>query len=277
MLRAQTSDTISTSPKLIHTQWYSHAEQIYRRVDIYVPAGYEEQATSPCSEGKMHAVYLLHGIAGYEGSWVDLGSATDTLDTLIAAGLCPPVILVMPDCNKWPFVERPSHHNNLWKCIFHYGRLRNEHTIELALSDLFDMMDSTYCISDCSIAGLSDGARMAANLANTRPDRITRVGMFTPVVYKDQLPTDTVVTYQIFAGKNDFFLPNAKRFRRRLIKADYPHLEFYMIKSGHNWRMWSRCLSLFLRQPMPAPQTAPEAQPIAEPAPAERLEEQMRD
>jgi enterochelin esterase-like enzyme len=246
-------------------------------VDIYVPAGYEEQATSPCSEGKMHAVYLLHGIAGYEGSWVDLGSATDTLDTLIAAGLCPPVILVMPDCNKWPFVERPSHHNNLWKCIFHYGRLRNEHTIELALSDLLDMMDSTYCISECSMAGLSDGARMAANLANIRSDRVRRVGMFTPVVYKDQLPADTSVIYQVYAGKKDIFLPNAKRFRRRLSRSDYPHYEYFPLKESHNWHMWRRCLSLFLRQPMPAPQTAPEAQPIAEPAPAERLEEQMRD
>ena len=43
------------------------------------------------------------------------------------------------------------------------------------------MIDTTYQVTDlCAVAGLSDGARIAANIANTRPDRIRTVGLFSP-------------------------------------------------------------------------------------------------
>ena len=236
-LSARPSDSTAVSPDIIHTQWYSHNENIYRRVDIYVPE----------AEQPLPVLYLIHGINGYEGSWQDMGGAIDTLKTLISEGRCAPMILVMPDCNKWPFKERPTHHGNLWKCVFHYGKLSREHEIEHAISDLIDMIDTTYSVSSCAIAGLSDGARMAANVANTRPDRIRQVGLFSPVLHKDQLPKDSTQIYAIYAGKNDMFFLSAERFHRRLNRAHYPH-EFIVLNGSHNWRMWRQCLSLFLEQ-----------------------------
>ena len=242
-LSAKPSDSTKVSPEIIHTQWFSHQEQIYRRVDIYVPS----EAIDNCSEiiNKYPVLYLLHGINGYEGSWQDKGFAVDTLQALIASGRCQPMIIVMPDCNKWPFKKRPVDHGNLWKCVTHYGKLAREHELEHAISDLIDMIDSTYNVSTCAIAGLSDGARMAANVANTRPDRIKSVGLFSPVLRKDQLPKADSINYCIYVGQNDMFFASGDRFRRRLNKAKYPY-QWTVFPGHHNWKMWRKCLADFL-------------------------------
>lgn len=230
-------------PEIIHSQWFSHSENIYRRVDIYLP----DTICKAPSDSRFPVLYLLHGINGYEGSWQDLGSAVDTLEALISSGQCTPMIIVMPDCNKWPFQERPINHGNRWKCVMRYPRLSREHEIEYAISDLIDMIDSTYSVSYCIVAGLSDGARMAANVANTRPSRVRAVGLFSPVLHKDQLPVDSTQCYYVYVGKQDFFYPSGKRFHRKMNKANYPH-QFIERRGGHNWRMWRQCLSDFLKE-----------------------------
>lgn len=215
---------------------------MFRRVDIYLPAAYRS-----CPQ-PMPALYLIHGINGYEGSWQDKGNAVDTLEAMIAEGRCEPMILIMPDCNKWPFKQRPVKHGNLWKCLLRYQRLSHEHEIEHALSDLMNMIDTTYCVlPECAFAGLSDGARMAANVANIRPERIRAVGLFSPVLHKDQLPRDSTQTYFIYVGKDDIFAGYGKRFHKRMDKAGYPH-EYIRLRGNHNWRMWRMCLSDFLEK-----------------------------
>lgn len=176
-----------------------------------------------------------------------MGSAVDTLESLIAAGRCKPMILVMPDCNKWPFEERPVDHGNLWKCVFHYGRLSHEHEIEYAISDLMNSIDSLYHPSYCAIAGLSDGARMAANVANVRQQTVQAVGLFSPVLHIDQLPENPMQCYSVYVGKQDFFYTNGARFHKRMEHAGYPH-QFIVWEGGHNWHMWRRCLADFLEQ-----------------------------
>lgn len=234
-LSARCSDTTAVRPDIIQAQWYSRVEGIYRRVDIYVPE----------AEGPLPVLYLLHGINGYEGSWQDKAQVADTLEAYIASGRCQPMMLVMPDVNKWPFKERPVSHGNLWKCLTHYGKLSREHELEYAISDLMDWIDSTYSVSTCAIAGLSDGARMAANVANLRPDRIRTVGMFSPVVRKDQLPKDTTQSFIIYAGQNDFFFASGDRFRRRMHRAGYQY-QWIVIPGYHNWHTWRQCYGDFL-------------------------------
>ena len=211
-------------------------------MDIYIPKECQQR-----SEDTYQVLYLLHGINGYEGSWQEKGNAIDTLEALIASGRCQPMLLVMPDCNKWPFKKRPVDHGNLWKCVTHYGKLSREHEIEYAISDLIDMIDTTYHVSSCAIAGLSDGARMAANVANKRPDRIQSVGLFSPVLRKDQLPKDSAKNYFIYVGQNDMFFMSGERFHRRLNKINYPH-QWIVLPGYHNWQMWRRCLSDFLEK-----------------------------
>jgi len=246
---------------LTHTVWFSHSERIFRHVDIYVPECLVLPDTTnlltPNPLTEIPVLYLIHGINGYEGAWQERGSAIDTLNAMIADGRCRPMILVMPDCSKWPRRERPLKHYDLWKCLFHYPRLSREHLLEHALSDLIDMIDSTYCVSTCAVAGLSDGGRMAANIANLRSDRISTVGLFSPVLYNDQLPApDSILStlniqhstkYYIYIGSTDNFCPNGKRFHRRMTRAGNQP-ELIRLKGGHNWNIWRQCLSDFLEK-----------------------------
>ena len=204
-------------------------------MDIYLPQG----------DGPFPVLYLIHGINGYEGSWQDKGFAVDTLIAKIEQGVCPPMVLVMPDVNKWPYKVHPGG-KNLWRYVTRYPRISKEHEIEYSISELMVMIDTTYAVSsNCMIAGLSDGARIAANVANLRPDCIRTVGLFSPVLHKDQLPNDSTQTYLIYVGKQDIFRANGKRFHRRMSKAGYPH-QYIELKGSHNWRIWQACFAHFL-------------------------------
>jgi len=217
--------------------WYSSNEKLCRRVHIYTPAGYEGCKTYP-------VLYLIHGINGYEGSWSERGRAIHILENLVAEGMCEPMIVVMPDVNFGVHEDRPSHHT-LWNNIFNYPRLCHDHDIEKALVELVQMVDTTYLVAnERYIGGLSDGARIAANTANLLPGYFSAVGLFSPVVHKEQLPKDSA-TYYIYTGTKDMFHNNAKRFNRRLTKAQAPH-EYTETIGGHTWRNWRLYLVDFL-------------------------------
>lgn len=192
-------------------------------------------------------LYLIHGINGYEGSWQKQGGAIDTLLRKIEQGLAAPMILVMPDCNKWPYKVHPGG-KNLCRYLFRYGRVSREHELEYSISELMAMVDTTYAVSSwCAIAGLSDGARIAANVANLRPDCVRSVGLFSPVLHKEQLPKDSTQAYYIYVGTGDIFAVSGKRFHRRMQRAGYPH-QLIHVRGGHDWRVWRMCLSDFVEQ-----------------------------
>jgi len=241
----------------ISTNWYSTAEGLSRRVNIYLPADYNEMSNdkSPMSNNKFPVLYLIHGLNGYEGSWAERGRASRVLENLVAQGKCQPMILVMPDVNVEVHEDSPSHYT-LWKNICNYSRLCHDHNIEQALVELTAWIDSTFRVSDKHyIAGLSDGARLAANAANLLPGYFSAVGLFSPVVHKEQLPTtndqlpttndERPTTYYVYTGKSDMFHGNAKRFNRRLQKAQAPH-EYTETLGGHTWRNWRLYLSDFM-------------------------------
>ena len=241
--RAELYRTPERQGELIRTSWYSSNEKLRRRVNVYVPS----EVSYQLSEGERFPVlYLIHGINGYEGSWSERGRAINILENLVAEGLCEPMILVMPDVNFGVHEDKPSHHT-LWNNIFNYPRLCHDHDIERSLVELVQMVDSTYPISDKHyIAGLSDGARIAANTANLMPGYFEAIGMFSPVVHKSQLPKDSTTVY-IYTGKKDMFHPNAKRFNRRMEKAQKPHSYSESI-GGHTWRNWRSYLVDFLKK-----------------------------
>lgn len=228
--------------QLLRTTWYSSAEKLNRRVNIYLPAGFDTQ----CLKTNCPILYLLHGINGYEGSWSERGRAIHIMENLVAMGKCEPMIVVMPDVNYGVHEDRPSHHT-LWNNVFNYPRLCHDHDIELALLELIQMVDTMYCASGKRyIAGLSDGARIAANTSNLMPGYFAAVGMFSPVVHKKQLPQDSAAVY-VYTGKKDMFHANAKRFYRRLEKIQTTHA-YIESTGGHTWRNWRIYLSDFLRR-----------------------------
>ena len=226
--------------ELIRTTWYSTNEKLRRRVNIYLPAAFNRQNLD------FPVLYLIHGINGYEGCWSERGRAIHILENMVAEGLCKPMILVMPDVNVGVHEDRPSHHT-LWNNIFSYPRLCHDHDIEKGLVELIQMVDSAYPVSGKHyIAGLSDGARIAANTANLLPGYFDAIGMFSPVVHKSQLPADSAMVF-VYTGKQDLFHPNAKRFKKRLEKNKTAHC-YQETTGGHTWRNWRIYLSDFLRQ-----------------------------
>lgn len=163
--------------QLIQTRWFDSEEQLFRRVNIYLPAGYGQ-----ISNDKFPVLYLLHGINGYEGSWAERGRVIQIIENLIACDSIEPMIVVMPDCNTGKHTDRPSHHT-LWNNVVHYPRRCRNHSLEHALEDLMLHIDTTYRVSDQRyIAGFSSGARIAANIVNRYPDKFQAVGLFSPVV-----------------------------------------------------------------------------------------------
>ena len=224
--------------QLIQTKWYDRAEGVNRRVNIYLPAAYMANDSLP-------VLYLIHGLNGYEGSWTERGRAIQILENLVAEGRCEPMILVIPDVNFGVHEDRPSHHT-LWNNVFNYPRLCHDHSLELALEDLMQYMDTTYRVSEHrAIAGFSSGARIAANIVNRYPDKFQAVGLFSPVVYKEQIPKTNIPPFYIYMGKDDMFINNGRRFHKRLTKSGIDH--FYMEnEGGHTWRNWRLYLSDFL-------------------------------
>ena len=236
--------------QLIQTKWYDRAENINRRVNIYLSAAYfEEMSNVQCqmSNSQFPVLYLLHGINGYEGSWTERGRTIQIIENLIAEGRIEPLIVVMPDCNTGVHEDRPSHHT-LWNNVWHYPRLCRDHSLELAMEDLMLHIDTTYRVSERRyIAGLSSGARIAANIVNRYPDRFQAVGLFSPVVYKEQMPKTGIPPFYIYMGKDDMFINNGRRFHKRLIKSGIDH--FYMENDGgHTWRNWRLYLSDYLQK-----------------------------
>jgi esterase/lipase superfamily enzyme len=72
------------------------------------------------------------------------------------------------------------------------------------------------------------------------------VGLFSPVLHKEQVPSDTTIQYTIITGQVDIFFASGDRFRRRLKRAHCPHQLIALEKGGHNWRTWRTCFPMFL-------------------------------
>lgn len=233
--------------RLIQTRWYDRAENINRRVNIYLPAAYVQMVNGKCPNGTFPVLYLLHGINGYEGSWTERGRTIQIIENLIACDSIEPMIVVMPDCNTGPHEDRPSHHT-LWNNVVHYPRLCRDHSLEHAMEDLMLLIDTTYRVSDrYYIAGFSSGARIAANIVNRYPNKFQAVGLFSPVVYKEQMPRTNIPPFYIYMGKDDMFINNGRRFHKRLTKSGIDH--FYMEnEDGHTWRNWRIYLADFLKR-----------------------------
>ena len=238
--------------RLIQTRWFDSNEQRFRRVNVYLPAAYVEitNEQSQITNTSFPVLYLIHGFNGYEGSWMERGRAIQIMENLVALDSIQPFILVMPDCTT-DKEDNPVHHT-LGDNMMHYSQLRRNHSLEAAMEDLMLHIDTTYRVSGYrAIAGLSSGARIAANIANRYPGAFQAIGLFSPVVHKEQIPSldtsDIATEYYIYAGKNDFFLNSGRRFHKRLAKKGVPH-SYNETVGGHTWRNWRLYLTDFLLQ-----------------------------
>ena len=220
--------------------YYSEQQGITRRLLVYVPNGCNEHT-------KLPVLFLLHGVSGDELSWLEHGKATCILDNLTAQGKIPPMLVVMPDCNVVRKIMRGKR-TNILRNMFNYPALcRGE--FERDFHELEDFVASRYNISplrqDHAIAGLSSGARQAANIAKLQPDTFATVALFCPVVHRRQIPDSSDSVYQVYVGTDDMFYNNGKNCYRRL-KKNGVNGTLYETQGGHTWRSWREFLTVFL-------------------------------
>ncbi len=220
--------------------------QTYRMM-VYLPYQYHDTATYPL-------LFLLHGINGDERNWVEQGRVKNILDNLIQQGAIRPVVVVMPRC----LLSAPKNEEHVESTnVFNYGEvLRGK--FEVQFYEIEQYVYAHYAVQHTAnaIAGLSCGARQAANIANRDDSTYAYVGMFSPVVTKHQLPdqdSDSLLhkRYWVGDGKNDWmFRSDARVFARRLkaLGVEYEYLE---LKGGHTFANWRVFVTRFMRWAFP--------------------------
>ena len=232
----------------VHENWYqSKSLNVWRRVDVYTPPGYE------AGKGTYPVMYLLHGSGDTENGWVKVGRANFILDNGIAAGKTKPMIVVMP-----------------------YGRARRDvylGPVEASaggrgdpkafendlLKDVMPFAEKLYRISakpaDRAIVGLSMGGGQALSIGLNHLDLFSQVGAFSAAgrpkgleeQYKDLLadPAATNKKLKLFyiaCGKTDSLFAAAQALHETLDKHKIKHI-FAPCEEGHVWRNWRNYLA----------------------------------
>jgi enterochelin esterase family protein len=213
-----------------------------RRVVVYLPPDYD-------NSGQVYPVlYLLHGINGYEKAWQDKGRAVQMVDKLIQQGKSVPLIVVMPDVNPRKLVGQKENIGML-RNLLQYGSWLHR-DFERAFPQMDSLLSRHYRISSDpnlrAVAGLSAGAMQSCNLANMYEQRFRYVGLFSPVVHRNQLPTNKSTNYWIGSGKADIFHSQSLRFVKKSQKLQVQCV-YYETRGGHTWRNWRMHFSEFIQ------------------------------
>ncbi|MBR1807822.1 MAG: hypothetical protein IJ776_00330 [Paludibacteraceae bacterium] len=206
------------------------------------------QSLQEYDDGGINMLYLLHGISGDEASWIELGRVKQILDNMLSQGKIEPTIVVMPDCNVKNKLT-PKHRTNLFRNILNYPIL-GKGDFEEAFPDMHRFVCGHYGLrpdkQHCYIAGLSSGAKQAANIVRDNPELFSIVGLFSPVLGKKQLPTSSQsAVWHLYVGKADMFYKNGVRQYDRLQNAG-AQCTLTEQSGGHVWRNWRIFLTDFL-------------------------------
>ena len=170
------------------------------RYAVYLPDGY--------ARGQLHypVLYLLHGAGGDERAWQDLGHIKEKADRLIASGVIPPAIIVMPGCPACWWVDGAK-----------------ERAETAFWSDLVPLIDMRYRTIETRrgrlVAGLSAGGYGAVRFALRYPDKIAAVAALSPAVYSESVPQ-----FSAARAQPPFFGPDGRFSRAAWDRQNYPAL-----------------------------------------------------
>lgn len=159
---------------------------------LYTPDAYSD------SSQRFPVLYLLHGAAGSENSWLRSGDIEATADALIASGAIPPMIIVMPaDPNFW------------------WADSHLESSQTALITELIPHIDTTLRTQSHRggrlIAGYSAGGFGTANAALKFPELFAAAAPLSPAVYDPVPPPSSSATrVEIFQKDGQF---DAERWR----------------------------------------------------------------
>jgi enterochelin esterase-like enzyme len=154
--------------------------------NLYKPDGYEESGL------RYPVLYLLHGASGTENSWVQQGGVQQTADALIAAGLIPAQLIVIPaDPNFW------------------WADSKAESAQTALVNDLIPHVDASYrsmAVREArAISGYSAGGFGTTNAALKYPQLFAAAAALSPAVYNPVPPASSSATrIDIFQNNGEF-------------------------------------------------------------------------
>lgn len=229
--------------------------------NLYTPDAYQN------SQASFPVLYLLHGAAGDEHSWVDAGRVQATVDALIADNSVPPMLIVMPaDPNFW------------------WADSHAEFAQTALITELIPHIDDNYRTIDVRegrlIAGYSAGGFGTVNAAlrfpglfaaaaalspavydpvppvsssATRIDIFQRDGVFDPVlwrslnwvsVFDDYKASGVIVPFYINSGDHDRFdiAYHAAGFYQALREHQADRVELRIFDGDHDFAAWGGSL-----------------------------------
>lgn len=236
---AQSNLYFSTSPQghLDTLSWLNTKGEQMHAV-VYLPASYHDSISYP-------VLYLLHGINGNQYDWVGQGRIAQIVDNLICQQRIQELIVVMPRC----LLSTPKSDEHVKATnVGNYGEILSG-KFEDEFYAIHSYIQSLYKVRDTcnAIAGLSCGARQAVNIAHDNSSFFSYVGLFSPVVSRNQVPVvSNNMRYWVGACANDWmFLGNAKRYVRKLEKNN---IQFQYIENigGHTFTNWRKFVTEFL-------------------------------
>lgn len=205
--------------------------------NIYLPYQYQDTMRYP-------VLFLFHGINGNHFDWIEQGRIANILDNLIQNRKIQPIIVVTPRC----FLTK-SKNNYVRSCIFNYNKILTRQ-FEKHFFKWENYIDAHYSITheNNAIAGLSCGARQAANIRNTNTNRYKYMGLLSPVLTKQQLPMRSIDTLKLWigVGADDWVAyGNTQRYIENLNKMNigYTYLE---TEGGHCFMNWRKYITYFL-------------------------------
>lgn len=223
---------------------------------IYLPHDYDINKT-------YKTIYLAHGGGGNEVEWMNIGSANNIMDNLIADGEVAEAIVVTMDNTYFNF-EKGDSLKNLTECIMPY-------------------IEKNYSVStnpqDKALAGLSSGATVTVQAMLYSNETFGYYGVFSPsrtLDFVEETLTPEMVAafpkasqYYISVGIFDTFVRRDVnvQINKELTKAG-ANVVFKWKNGAHDWGVWRSQFSEFVKDylwdhevvaPTPSNPDAPEA------------------
>lgn len=186
LLTAQLFAPAAWASTISHHSFDSTALGRQYNYSLYTPDAYEG------SERSFPVLYLLHGAAGDEHSWVRAGNVQATVDRLIADNSIPPMLVVIPaDPNFW------------------WADSHVEAAQTALITELVPHIDASFrTIRERQgrlIAGYSAGGFGTANAALAFPELFAAAATLSPAVYDPVPPsTSSATRIEIFQTDGEF-------------------------------------------------------------------------
>lgn len=163
-----------------------HSESLNRdmRLSVYLPKGYSREERYP-------VLYLIHGYASNESSWMDDLEVPKTADRLAEEGKIRPLIVVAPEMdNSYGInsadtfrIDNPSDPLSTY-----WGRYE-----DYLAKDVLQYVDGHFSTkadrSGRYIGGISMGGFISLRTAFLHPDLFSRVGGHSPALFTDDWST----------------------------------------------------------------------------------------